>query len=64
MGIINPRPAMRKREARLIKEKLETHALLMRQYINAGKTPEEASKEALADMKLLAMANRRVRKPR
>ncbi len=64
MGIANPRPAMRRGEERKIKEQLATHALLTRQYINAGKTREEASKEAFADMKLLAMANRRVRKPR
>jgi hypothetical protein len=64
MGIYVPRPSMRKAEARRIKEQLATHALLVQQYIHAGKSPEDASKEAYADMKFLAMANRRVRKPR
>jgi len=64
MGIINPRPAMRRGEERHIREKLATHALLTAQFVNAGLTPKEASKEAMAHMKLMKMADRRVRKPR
>ena len=54
MGIANPRPAMRKAEARKITNQLAAHAKLMQMYIELGMSKTQASKEALQDIKTLA----------
>ncbi len=45
-GIINPRPAMRRREERNTHSALKQHKELMEQHIKAGLSKEEASKKA------------------
>lgn len=44
------RPAMRKGEERKIKSSIALHDKIMREYIQAGWTLEQASKKALQDM--------------
>jgi hypothetical protein len=44
------RPAMRKGEERKIKASIALHDKIMREYIQAGWTLEQASKKALQDM--------------
>jgi DNA-binding MurR/RpiR family transcriptional regulator len=60
MGIINPRPAMRQAEARKITNQLAAHAQLMHLYIELGLTREEASKEAMQNLKDLANRGRKI----
>jgi hypothetical protein len=46
MGIANPRPAMRKGEARRINAQLTRLAELTAQFISEGMTADDASKKA------------------
>ena len=50
MGIINPRPAMRRREERNIQQKLKQHTELMDKYVAEGMTPEDASRKAFNEV--------------
>lgn len=51
MGIIRPRPAIRKREIRTIEARLAEHARLMAQYEAQGMDRTAASARAYADIK-------------
>lgn len=53
MGIINPRPAMRQREARLIRARLRVHAQRTATYVLAGMDRESASKKAYDEVKAM-----------
>ncbi len=49
-GIINPRPAMRRKEERDTHKKLEQHYKLMSEYIAQGMSKEEASRKAFEEI--------------
>jgi transcription elongation factor Elf1 len=50
-GIVNPRPAMRRREERNIYDSLKRHKELMDKYVAEGMSPEDASKKAMDEIK-------------
>lgn len=59
MGIANPRPAMRRREARNITANLRLHSILAKRYTVVGWSAETASERAMLDLKELSPAERK-----
>lgn len=51
MGIANPRPAMRSREARVVALKLRFHANLMDELVAGGMDRAEASRVAMEEVR-------------
>jgi hypothetical protein len=55
MGLVNPRPAMRKRERAYREAILKRHAELMAQFIGEGMDRDAASRKAFALVKSAAL---------
>lgn len=54
MGIIVPRPAMRRAEERLIRARLRVHAQRTAAYVLTGMSREEASKRAYDEVRAMS----------
>jgi hypothetical protein len=51
MGIVTPRPAMRKREARTIVDRLRSYDKLVAKYVDQGMLEKEARAKAFEEVK-------------
>jgi hypothetical protein len=50
MGIVNPRPAMRRGEERRVRKNLDLHAQRMMELVNGGMDATAASKQAFDEL--------------
>ena len=63
MGLIKPRPPMRKAGAKRIADALKKHAALMKKYLEQGMSREEASRKAYEEMRVKKVARKQDGEP-